>query len=124
MKKAAFYIAAVLLLMGTTLRAQSAPDQTKGKSTEKKSQDARKAGTQSRASGSASITSEATTGTPPTHIDKTNSVPPASNPQNTGVNAVNRKKSGSTVQGSSKKKSNTASQTSSGDQPQKKKENP
>ncbi|MCF0062655.1 hypothetical protein MUK70_01105 [Dyadobacter chenwenxiniae] len=88
-------IALSLLLSAGTLLAQSTATQKKDKEPTQKVT----AGDQSQSSKGGSITSEATTGNPPTHIDKTNSVPAASNPQNTGVNASSRKKSGSTVQG-------------------------
>ncbi|MCF0072800.1 hypothetical protein LZD49_20130 [Dyadobacter sp. CY261] len=101
METKTIYIAAVLLLTAGALSAQSTSGQTKPKQSgsEQKSTATDEAAKPSKGSKSSAITSEATTGTPPTHIDKTNSVPPASNPQNTGVNAANRKKADSTVQG-------------------------
>ncbi|MCF0048497.1 hypothetical protein LXM25_00430 [Dyadobacter sp. LJ53] len=92
-------IALSLLLSAGTLLAQSTATQKKDKEPTQKVTAGDQAGKQSQSSKGGSITSEATTGNPPTHIDKTNSVPAASNPQNTGVNASSRKKSGSTVQG-------------------------
>lgn len=110
MKSRTLYIAAMLLMTTTALPAQSTSAQTKAKSSEKQGAAAGNASRQSQGSASSGVTSEATIGTPPTHIDKTNNVPPASNPQNEGVNAVNRKKSASTVQERPKKKAPAANQ--------------
>ncbi|WP_353718817.1 hypothetical protein [Dyadobacter sp. 676] len=108
MKSRTLYIAAMLLMTTTALPAQSTSAQTKAKSSEKQGAAAGNASRQSQGSASSGVTSEATIGTPPTHIDKTNNVPPASNPQNEGVNAVNRKKSASTVQERPKKESTSS----------------
>src|SRR5215217_3909978 len=88
-----------LLLSAGTLLAQSTPTQQKKEETKGKATASKQNSKHSQSAKAGSITSEATIGNPPTHIDKTNSVPALSNPQNTGVNSSNRKKSGSTVQG-------------------------
>lgn len=93
-------IAVLLSLSAGTLLAQNTTSPKKDKEPKQNVTTGDQAGKQSQKGKGASATSEATIGIPPTHIDKTNRVPTASNPQNTGVNASNRQKSGQTVQGS------------------------
>lgn len=93
------YLALSLLISAGSLMAQSTATQKQGTESKQKAATGSQTSKQAQQNKGGSVTSEATTGTPPTHIDKTNSVPAASNPQNTGVNSANRKKSGSTVQG-------------------------
>lgn len=108
MNTKAGYIIVSLMLSAGTLMAQSTAGQTKETTSGQKTAEAGKQGNKPQSGKTSSTTSQATTGTPPTHIDKTNSVPAASNPQNTGVNASNRKKSGATVQGGKTKQKNAA----------------
>ncbi|CAG5067563.1 hypothetical protein DYBT9623_00284 [Dyadobacter sp. CECT 9623] len=85
----------MLLFAGGTIYAQSTAPQAKSNQNTPQNTSQQKASTtnagQSRTGNTRNVKSQATTGTPPTHINVKDSS--ASNPQNGGVNAQHKKAS-------------------------------